>query len=94
MQDIMNHLCLISNCKLFLVVLRVHTPLEDSLDQLLILMMIYMYIFGRNALIEVIFEIFERAVFDIIEAERNLSLNCMILTDKKNSKGKRLLLTL
>ena len=34
-------------------------------------------------MIEVIFEIFDRAVFDIIEAERHLSLNCVILTDKK-----------
>ena len=85
MQDIMNHLCLIFNCKLVLVVLRVHTPLEDSLDQLLILTMIYMYIIGRNALIEVIFEIFYRCAFEVIEAERHLSLNCAVLTAKKKT---------
>ena len=50
----------------------VHTPLEDSLDQLLILSMIYTYIIliiGRNAFIEVIYEIFERGVFEVIKAK-------------------------
>ena len=57
-------------CKLVLVVLRVQTPLEDSLDQLLTLLMIYMcIIIGRNALIEEIFKIFDKAVFEVIEAE-------------------------
>ena len=67
------------------MVLRVQTPLEDSLDQLLTLLMIYMcIIIGRNALIEATVKIFDRGIFEVIEAERHLSLNCVILTTKKS----------
>ena len=39
-------------------------------------------------MIEVIFEIFYRRAFEVIEAERHLSLNCAILTAKKNLRKK------
>ena len=41
----------------------------------------YILIIGRNALIEVIFEIVDRGVFEVMEAERRL--NCGILTANK-----------
>ena len=39
-------------------------------------------------MIEVIFEIFDRGVFEVMEAERHLSLNCVVLTANKIPREK------